>query len=329
MERRLHVTVGSQQSSRSPGRKQKQKKYWLLQQLRKSGLNTQTTTTSLQIAQSLVHLQQSGLLTSTQDYTHAIRALGAVLWWKDALAVLHSRVQGQDQSFKDENSGLYNAAIVALETAPFRWQRALALWSQCAPEISVTNAVATALKGALLWERAFSLFVCSQDGGQLLDTVSHNILITSLSAPGCSWTRILLQLQALGLEYQDIVSLNSGLSTLGSKSKWPLGLLLMRDAPCQRVVLDEMATTAAIVAIQDSGSWPRTFNLLRSSKTRSSSKDLSIRSFNAAIAMTQKAAAWFQALQLFEKLLRTVKPSIVSLNSLLCMVAWPQDPERL
>ena len=27
--------------------------------------------------------------------------------------------------------------------------------------------------------------------------------------------------------------------------------------------------------------------------------------------------------------LRTVKPSIVSLNSLLCMVAWPQDPERL
>lgn len=43
----------------------------------------------------------------------------------------------------------YNAAIVALETAPFRWQRALALWSdQCAAEISVTNAVATALKGA-------------------------------------------------------------------------------------------------------------------------------------------------------------------------------------
>jgi len=43
----------------------------------------------------------------------------------------------------------YNAAIVALETARFRWQRALALWSdQCAAEISVTNAVATALKGA-------------------------------------------------------------------------------------------------------------------------------------------------------------------------------------
>lgn len=38
--RRLHVTVGSQQSSRSPGRKQKQKKYWLLQQLRKSGRNS-------------------------------------------------------------------------------------------------------------------------------------------------------------------------------------------------------------------------------------------------------------------------------------------------
>ena len=28
------------------------------------------------------------------------------------------------------------------------------------------------LTGALLWERAFSLFVCSQDGGQLLDTES-------------------------------------------------------------------------------------------------------------------------------------------------------------
>lgn len=38
--RRLHVTVGSQHSSRSPGRKQKQKKYWLLQQLRKSGRNS-------------------------------------------------------------------------------------------------------------------------------------------------------------------------------------------------------------------------------------------------------------------------------------------------
>ena len=34
-------------------------------------------------------------------------------------------------------------------------------------------------------------------------------------------------------------------------------------------VLDEMATTAAIVAMQDSGSWPTAFNLLRSSKTTS------------------------------------------------------------
>eukprot|EP00435_Cladocopium_sp_Y103_P051295 s552_g15.t2 len=296
----------------------KQKKFWLLQQLRVSG--SAESLKHLQIAQivhSLAELQRSGLLTSTQDYAHAIRALGVVGWWRDALAVLRSQTEGQSGLKPKEDTPMYNAAIVALDAAPLRWVRSLALWTQCFPDISTANSVATALKGALLWEHAFSMLKRSEDRGIKMDTVSQNILITASAAIGCTWRRILSQMAHFE---HDIISVNSGLSTLGSKSGWGECLVLLEGSPSRRVVLDQMAASSGIIATQDLGHWPTTFTLLFNKRTTPEPEvdsEFRTRAFNSAIATAQKWAAWSQAAQLFESLQMRGKPSLVSLNSLL------------
>ncbi|CAL1142050.1 unnamed protein product [Cladocopium goreaui] len=248
------------------GRKsRKQKKFWLLQQLRSAETLKHLQIAQIaQIAHSLAELQQSCLLTSTQDYAHAIRALGVVGWWRDALAVLRSQTEGQNGLKSKEDTPMYNAAIVALDAAPLRWERSLALWTQCFPDISTANSVATALKGALQWEHAFTMLKRSEDQGIKMDTVSQNILITASAAIGCTWRRILSRMAKFE---QDIISVNSGLSTLGSKSCWGECLVLLEDSPSRRVVLDQMAASCGIIATQDLGHWPTTFTLLFNKRT--------------------------------------------------------------
>ncbi|CAK9075594.1 unnamed protein product [Durusdinium trenchii] len=229
------------------------------------------------------------------------------------MALLRLRTGGECRNLDIDRTPMYNAAVAALETAPQRWRLATALWGECSRMINTTNAVATAMKSTMLWEEALSVYVRSESLGMQLDVVSHNILLASFAAECCTWTRILAQ-WARRFDLQDIVSLNSGLSTLGSKAQWGSCLLLLRDSPSERVEMDSFATTSAIAALRDCR-WRLSLEFLVNSKA---AEDLSIRTCNSAIATTQRQLAWHCSLQLFEMLRQTSQqPNLVSFNSLL------------
>ncbi|CAE7194576.1 EMB2654 [Symbiodinium natans] len=307
----------------APGqtRKRNSRKHWLWQQLRSLRPTGQTVAGRLQIARLLSELQETGHLASAQEYSAAIQALGSAGWWQEALALFEvARSPGTDKrSTPLVDARMYNAAIAALRSSPFRWQHAFLLLhamsdEKLQPDTATVNSVATALKGELLWQQTLSAYSAAAKQGLCMDEVGTNILLAAMVAVDCRWSRGMESLRSARLSKikPDVCSLGCAVGILSSQSQWAQSCWQLRAANSD---LDTVALNSAMSGTEEASHWAVGLSLLTTATLHQLQVD-SI-TFNVVLSAANKHGAWRQGTQCLEWLRQTGEPTLVSYNSLL------------
>eukprot|EP00439_Symbiodinium_sp_Y106_P013475 s5422_g1.t4 len=318
------ATLGHACRKRAQDGRQTSRKFRLQQQLRSLRSTGRTAAGRLQIARILSELQQEGLLASAQDSSAAIQALGSAGWWQEALALfevaLNSRGAGSGRV--DVDVRMYNAAIAALRSSPFRWQQAFALVhamsvSKVQPDIATTNSAATALKGELLWKQALSAYATAAQQGVCMDKVGTNILMAAMVAVDCRWSMGMKTLRfALLQQLQpDVCSLGCVLGILSSQSHWARSCWQLRAAATAALEMDTIALNSALSSTEEVSHWAVGLSLLAATLCHQLRTDAI--SFNAVLSAASKQGVWWHGLQYLEWLNQLGEPTLVSYNSLL------------
>ncbi|CAE7395354.1 unnamed protein product, partial [Symbiodinium necroappetens] len=309
--------------------RQNSRKFWLQQQLRSLRSAGRTAAGRLRIARILAELQQKGLLVSAQDSSAAIQALGSAGWWQEALALfevalrLNSRGAGTGGTTPPMvDVRMYNAAIAALRSSPFRWQQAFALVhamsvSQLQPDIATMNSAATALKGELLWKQTLSAYAAATNQGVCMDKVGTNILMAAMVAVDCRWSLGMESLRfALLQQLQpDVCSLGCVLGILSSQSHWARSCWQLRAAAAAALDMDTIVLNSALSSTEEVSHWAAGLSLLTTTLRHELRTDAI--SFNAVLAAASKQGVWWHGLQYLEWLHQLGEPTLVSYNSLL------------
>ncbi|CAE7661190.1 unnamed protein product [Symbiodinium sp. CCMP2456] len=321
------------QATLGPARKRAQdvrqnsRKFWLQQQLRSLRSTGRTAAGRLRIARILSELQQKGLLASAQDSSAAIQALGSAGWWQEALALfevaLNSRGAGAGGTTpRMVDVRMYNAAIAALRSSPFRWQQAFALVhamsvSHLQPDIATMNSAATALKGELLWKQTLSAYAAATKQGVCMDKVGTNILMAAMVAVDCRWSLGMESLRFALLQklQPDVCSLGCVLGILSSQSHWARSCWQLRAASAAALEMDTIALNSALSSTEEVSHWAAGLSLLTTTLRHQLRTDAI--SFNAVLSAASKQGVWWHGLQYLEWLHQLGEPTLVSYNSLL------------
>ncbi|CAE7261374.1 unnamed protein product, partial [Symbiodinium sp. CCMP2592] len=318
------ATLGHARRKRAQDGRQTSRKFRLQQQLRSLRSTGRTAAGRLQIARILSELQQEGLLASAQDSSAAIQALGSAGWWQEALALFEVALNspGAGIGKVDVDIRMYNAAIAALRSSPFRWQQAFALVhamsaSQLQPDIATTNSAATALKGELLWKQTLSAYVTATQQGVCMDKVGTNILMAAMVAVDCRWSLGMETLRfALLQQLQpDVCSLGCVLGILSSQSHWARSCWQLRAAATAALEMDTIALNSALSSTEEVSHWAAGLSLLTATLRHQLRADAI--SFNGVLSAASKQGVWRHGLQYLEWLNQLGEPTLVSYNSLL------------
>eukprot|EP00439_Symbiodinium_sp_Y106_P013936 s5422_g1.t15 len=217
---------------------------------------------------------------------------------------------------------MYNAAIAALRSSPFRWQQAFALVhamsvSKVQPDIATTNSAATALKGELLWKQALSAYATAAQQGVCMDKVGTNILMAAMVAVDCRWSMGMKTLRfALLQQLQpDVCSLGCVLGILSSQSHWARSCWQLRAAATAALEMDTIALNSALSSTEEVSHWAVGLSLLAATLCHQLRTDAI--SFNAVLSAASKQGVWWHGLQYLEWLNQLGEPTLVSYNSLL------------
>ncbi|CAE7639030.1 PRMT10 [Symbiodinium microadriaticum] len=264
-----------------------------------------------------------------KDSSAAIQALGSAGWWQEALALfevalrLNSRGAGTGGTTPPMvDVRMYNAAIAALRSSPFRWQQAFALVhamsvSQLQPDIATVNSAATALKGELLWKQTLSAYAAATKQGVCMDKVGTNILMAAMVAVDCRWSLGMESLRfALLQQLQpDVCSLGCVLGILSSQSHWARSCWQLRAAAAAALDMDTIVLNSALSSTEEVSHWAAGLSLLTTTLRHELRTDAI--SFNAVLAAASKQGVWWHGLQYLEWLHQLGEPTLVSYNSLL------------
>ncbi|CAK9112297.1 unnamed protein product [Durusdinium trenchii] len=231
-------------------------------------------------AETVAALQQRRLLTEAREYTVAIKALGQLGLWREAVGMLSD----MERNGVPPDTITYNAAIMALSLNK-RWKEAVELIAE-------------------MW--AAKIFP---------DVISYTSAISACASTG-HWKealQLLAEMERAGIK-ADVRIFNAAINACAQAGQSSRALQLLDGMSERLLVPDIVSYNAAINACAQNGEYESAFKLLERMKSQGLRPQT--RTYNSALNACEKAFRAEETLQLLDDMVETkTRPDIVTFNT--------------